>query len=63
MYGLDHRAMQMLAEERMALLGREVARSRPARRGAARQRFGLWLVSLGFRLAGPCAPPRQLPTA
>jgi hypothetical protein len=63
MNGLDHTAMRMLVDERMALLRREVTRGRPTRRGGARQRFGLWLVSLGFRLAGPCAPPRQLPTA
>jgi hypothetical protein len=62
-YGLDHRAMQMLADERMALLQREMSRSRPARRGAMRQCLGLRLVSLGFRLAGPCAPPRQLPSS
>lgn len=63
MYGLDHRAMRILADERMSLLQREMARSRRVGRRAARERVGLWLVGLGFRLAGPCAPPRQLPTA
>ncbi len=63
MYGLDHTAMRMLADERMALLQREMIRSRPARRGAMRHRLGLRLVSLGFRLAGQCAPPRQLPSS
>ena len=63
MYGLDHRAMKMLADERTALLQREMRRSRPAQRSATRQRLGLWLVDVGFRLAGPCAPPRQLPSS
>jgi hypothetical protein len=57
MYGLDHQAQRMLASERMALLQREMARTRPVARRPARERVGLWLVGFGFRLAGPYAPP------
>jgi len=64
MYGLDHRAMRMLANERMALLQRESARLERAPRRGVRERLGLWLVSFGFRLAGQCSPPpRQAPSA
>jgi hypothetical protein len=63
MYGLDHQAVRMLADERQALLRREMARARRPRRGR-RERVGLWLVGLGFRLAGQYAPPpRQVPSA
>jgi hypothetical protein len=62
-YGLDHRAMRMLADERMTLLQAEMRRTRPASRRRTRERFGLWLVSFGFRVAGQCTPPpRQAPT-
>lgn len=57
MYGLDHQAQQMLASERMALLQREMTRTRPLARRPARERVGLWLVGFGFRLAGRCSPP------
>lgn len=57
MYGLDHRAMQTLADERMALLRREMRLTRRAPRRATRERVGLWLVGFGFRLAGRCSPP------
>ena len=64
MYGLDHRAMRMLANERMTLLGREMTRTQRAPRRCARERLGLWLVSFGFRVAGQCSPPpRQAPSA
>jgi hypothetical protein len=64
MMGLDHRAVRLMADERSALLRGEMERSRrgPARR--RRQRLGLWVVGVGFRLAGECAPPPQsVPTA
>jgi hypothetical protein len=64
MYGLDHRAMRMLANERMALLELDMRRAQRAPRRARRERLGLWLVSLGFRLAGQYSPPpRQVPSA
>jgi hypothetical protein len=64
MYGLDHRAMRMLADERMTLLRREMKRTRRSPRRATRERVGLWLVSVGFRLAGPrTPPPRHVPSA
>ena len=63
MYGLDHQAVRMLADERTALLQAEMRRTRPASRPATRERVGLWLVGFGFRLAGRCTPPpRQAPT-
>ena len=63
MYGLDHRAMRMLANERMTLLQREMTRSQRVPRRGARERLGLWLVSFGFRVAGQCSPPpRQVPS-
>lgn len=62
-YGLDHKAMRMLADERMALLQREMGRTQGLPRRATRERVGLWLVSFGFRLAGQCTPPRQVPSA
>jgi peptidoglycan/xylan/chitin deacetylase (PgdA/CDA1 family) len=64
MYGLDHRAIRMLADERMDLLQREMRRAQQASRRATRERVGLWLVGFGFRLAGRCSPPpRQAPSA
>ncbi len=64
MYGLDHRAMRMLANERMTLLQREMTRAQRVPRRGARERLGLWLVSFGFRVAGQCSPPpRQVPSA
>ena len=64
MYGLDHRAMRMLANERMTLLQRETIRAQRAPRRGARERLGLWLVSFGFRVAGQCSPPpRRVPSA
>jgi len=64
MYGLDHRAMRMLANERMILLQGEMIRVHRVPRRGARERLGLWLVSFGFRVAGQCAPPpRQVPSA
>lgn len=64
MYGLDHRAVRMLADERMSLLQAEMRRTQPVSRRAKRERLGLWLVSFGFRVAGRCTPPpRQAPTA
>jgi hypothetical protein len=64
MYGLDHRAMRMLANERMALLQRAGAQPERAPRRGPRERLGLWLVSFGFRVAGECSPPpRHVPTA
>ena len=64
MYGLDHQAVRMLADERRAILQRDMARSQGAPRAARRERVGLWLVSFGFRLAGRCTPPpRQAPSA
>jgi len=54
---LDHRVARQLAAERVELLRRDMTSS-PRRGGGARQRLGLALVGLGFRIAGPCAPPR-----
>jgi hypothetical protein len=55
--------MRMLADERMALLQREMTRPQRLPRRGARQRLGLWLVSFGFRIAGQCSPPpRQVPS-
>lgn len=56
MQALDHRVARQLAEERVELLRRDMTPS--PRRGGTRQRVGLALVGLGFRIAGPCAPPR-----
>ena len=58
MQALDHRVARLLAAERAELLQRDMGRSRQAP-GGARQRLGLALVGLGFRIAGPCAPPRE----
>ena len=58
MHGLDHRAVRFLAEERRELLRSDMERSRRPRRGT-RVRVGLWLVGLGFRVAGPCAAPAR----
>jgi hypothetical protein len=55
---LDHRVARLLAAERAELLQRDMGRSR-REAGGARQRLGLALVGLGFRIAGPCAPPRD----
>jgi hypothetical protein len=54
---LDHRVARQLAGERVELLRRDMSRG-PRRGGGVRQRVGLALVGLGFRIAGPCAPPR-----
>ena len=62
-YGLDHQAMRMLADERAALLRQEMGRTAQASRRARRERVGLWLVSFGFRLAGQYATPRQAPSS
>jgi hypothetical protein len=62
-YGLDHRAMRMLADERMDLLQREMTRTQQASRRATRERVGLWLVGFGFRLAGQCSPPPRQATS
>lgn len=54
---LDHRVARQLAAERAELLSRDMSRGRRPG-GGPRQRVGLALVGLGFRIAGPCAPPR-----
>ncbi len=64
MYGLDHRAVRMLADERMALLRTEMSRTRPLSGRGRRERVGLWLVGFGFRVAGQYSPPaREVPSA
>ena len=57
MYGLDHQAVRMLADERMARLQKEMARVE--RHPRTRERLGLWLVGFGFRVAGRYGPPPQ----
>jgi hypothetical protein len=53
----DHRAVRLLAEERAALLRRDAGPIRRSRGG--RQRVGLWLVGVGFRIAGSRLTPRE----
>jgi hypothetical protein len=55
---LDHRVARLLAEERVALLRADAERG-TSRGGSARQRVGLALVGLGFRIAGPRVMPRE----
>ncbi len=57
MQALDHRVARVLAAERVELLREDAVRS--TRRTGTRQRVGLWVVGLGFRIAGPCSTPRE----
>ncbi len=58
MQALDHHAARLLAEEeRAALLRHDAGRIRRSHGG--RQRVGLWLVGVGFRIAGSGLAPRE----